>query len=283
MKNTLAHASIVAVGVVLWSGAAGGHHGDAGRYEDTLTTVSGTVVELQLVNPHSIIVVEIEGRERQDRHLARRARRSPRVAGLVLEQGCRQSRREDHHRRPAAEERPALHDPVREGAGDRQAAGKEIFRGNEPGQRDEPGPCAGDGAMRRRTASGFAARSLLLAAGISTRAQNPPTWKQSTHLKASNAGEGDQFGFAIALSGDGNTLAAGAPLEASSATGINGKGDDDSAYSSGAVYVFARSGASWVQQAYLKASNTGLERSVRECGRPQRGRQHARGVRCVRG
>ena len=64
-------------------------------------------------------------------------------------------------------------------------------------------------------------------------------------------------GFAIALSGDGNTLAAGAPMEASRGTGINGKGDDDSAYSSGAVYVYARSGTGWAQQAYLKASNTG--------------------------
>ena len=89
------------------------------------------------------------------------------------------------------------------------------------------------------------------------RAQGPATWKQSAYLTAANAGDGDQLGFAIALSGDGNTLAAGAPMEASRATGINGKGDDDSAYSSGAVYVYARSGTGWAQQAYLKASNTG--------------------------
>lgn len=37
------------------------HHGDAGRYEDTITTISGTVVALQLVNPHSVIVLDVQG------------------------------------------------------------------------------------------------------------------------------------------------------------------------------------------------------------------------------
>ena len=36
------------------------HHGDAGRYEDAITTLSGTVVALQLINPHSIIIVDVE-------------------------------------------------------------------------------------------------------------------------------------------------------------------------------------------------------------------------------
>ena len=92
---------------------------------------------------------------------------------------------------------------------------------------------------------------------ISTRAQSPPPWKQLSYVTSSNAGDGDQLGYSIALSGDGNTLAAGAPMEGSNATGINGNQDDDSAYSSGAVYVYTRSGAGWLQQAYLKASNTG--------------------------
>jgi hypothetical protein len=89
------------------------------------------------------------------------------------------------------------------------------------------------------------------------RAQGPPAWRQSAYLKSSNAGNGDQLGYAVALSGDGNTLAAAAPMEASKATGINGNEKDDSAYSSGAVYVYTRNGAGWLQQAYLKASNTG--------------------------
>jgi Family of unknown function (DUF6152) len=35
------------------------HHGDAGRYEETISTISGTVVALKLVNPHSVIVVDV--------------------------------------------------------------------------------------------------------------------------------------------------------------------------------------------------------------------------------
>ena len=35
------------------------HHGDAGRYEESLTLLTGTVVELQFTNPHSIIVMDV--------------------------------------------------------------------------------------------------------------------------------------------------------------------------------------------------------------------------------
>jgi hypothetical protein len=82
--------------------------------------------------------------------------------------------------------------------------------------------------------------------------------KQVGYIKASNPSERAQFGDAIALSGDGNTLAVGARAESSAAAGINGNQTDASAFSSGAVYVFARAGDRWVQQAYLKASNPGI-------------------------
>lgn len=84
-------------------------------------------------------------------------------------------------------------------------------------------------------------------------------WRQQAYLRASNAGEiddGDQFGFSLSLSGDGNTLAVGAIAEDSGATGVNGNQNDNSKPSSGAVYVFTRRGRGWRQQAYLKASNT---------------------------
>jgi hypothetical protein len=81
------------------------------------------------------------------------------------------------------------------------------------------------------------------------------TWAQQAYLKASNAQAGDQFGFAVALSGDGNTLAVSANLEDSSAAGINGNQADESAVNAGAVYVFVRAGGGWTQQAYVKASN----------------------------
>jgi hypothetical protein len=35
------------------------HHGDAGRYEENVVVLTGTVVEVQLVDPHSIIVLDI--------------------------------------------------------------------------------------------------------------------------------------------------------------------------------------------------------------------------------
>src|SRR5262245_45512124 len=84
-------------------------------------------------------------------------------------------------------------------------------------------------------------------------------WKQVGYIKAANPGEGDEFGFSTALSADGNTLAVGAKMESNSATGINPKERDHAAYGAGAVYVYARSGNKWVQQAYLKASNTGSD------------------------
>ena len=34
------------------------HHGDAGRYEDNVVVMKGTVVEAQLITPHSIIVFD---------------------------------------------------------------------------------------------------------------------------------------------------------------------------------------------------------------------------------
>ena len=77
------------------------------------------------------------------------------------------------------------------------------------------------------------------------------------YFKASNTGEGDSFGFAVALSSDGSTLAVGAPRESSAATGLNGDQADDSALHAGAVYLFARENRLWQQQAYIKASNAG--------------------------
>ena len=81
-------------------------------------------------------------------------------------------------------------------------------------------------------------------------------WAQQAYIKASNPQSSDSFGFAVALSGDGDTLAVSANFEDSAATGIDGNQADQSAQGSGAVYVFARSGAAWSQQAYIKPSNT---------------------------
>ena len=84
--------------------------------------------------------------------------------------------------------------------------------------------------------------------------RNGSSWSQQAYLKASNTGAGDLFGISVAISGD--TVVVGAQLEASAATGINGNQSDNSAPDAGAAYVFVRKGATWTQQAYLKASNT---------------------------
>jgi hypothetical protein len=81
-------------------------------------------------------------------------------------------------------------------------------------------------------------------------------WAQQAYLKALNPDPSDAFGLAVAISGDGNTLAVGTIFEASNATGVGGDQTDNSAFESGAVYVFIRSGGSWMQEAYLKASNS---------------------------
>ena len=82
-------------------------------------------------------------------------------------------------------------------------------------------------------------------------------WRQEAYLKASNTGQGDQFGANVALSGD--TLAVGAIFEGSGATGVNGNQENELAPGSGAVYVFRRSDTSWQQEAYIKASNTDFD------------------------
>ncbi len=80
------------------------------------------------------------------------------------------------------------------------------------------------------------------------------TWTQQAYLKASNTGAGDYFGDALALNAD--TLVVGAPREASGGRGVGADQSNDNAERSGAAYVFTRSGTTWTQQAYLKASNT---------------------------
>lgn len=104
----------------------------------------------------------------------------------------------------------------------------------------------GDGANNAATDAG--AVYVFVRAGS--------TWMQQAYLKPSNTGGNDRFGAAVAVSADGSTIAVGAPLEDSSAVGIDGANNNNAA-SAGAVYVFARTGTAWAQQAYVKASNTG--------------------------
>jgi hypothetical protein len=115
--------------------------------------------------------------------------------------------------------------------------------------------------MEERAATGVNGNqndhSVFSAGAVYVYTRTGDRWAQQAYVKASNTGADDQFGFAVALSADGNTLAVSAPYEDSAATGINGNQADNSMANSGAVYVFTRSGSAWSQQAYVKASNTG--------------------------
>ncbi|MEN9678497.1 MAG: hypothetical protein RIS76_4393, partial [Verrucomicrobiota bacterium] len=68
------------------------------------------------------------------------------------------------------------------------------------------------------------AQSPEASAGTTTRnstqgSQMDSPFAQQAHLKASNAGRLDRFGWSVAISGD--TAVVGAPFEDSSSTGIN--------------------------------------------------------------
>jgi len=81
-----------------------------------------------------------------------------------------------------------------------------------------------------------------------------PTFTQQAYLKASNVGEGDNFGRSVAVSGD--TVVIGAFSEDGDAASTAAS-PNDNAENAGAAYVFTRNGNTWTQQAYLKASNAG--------------------------
>lgn len=106
-----------------------------------------------------------------------------------------------------------------------------------------------DGDQSDNSASGAGAAYVFVRSGT--------TWTQQAYLKASNSDDhqfGDLFGVSVAISGD--TVVVGAMSEGSDADTVNGDQNDNSQPGAGAAYVFVRSGSTWTQQAYLKASNS---------------------------
>lgn len=96
--------------------------------------------------------------------------------------------------------------------------------------------------------------TLVAGPFVYVRANN--SWTQQAFLTSSDSDGDDSFGiYSVSISGE--TIVVGAPEEDSKATGVNGNQNDDSSTDSGAAYVFVRQGTNWIQQAYLKASNTG--------------------------
>jgi hypothetical protein len=59
MNRTLASLCL-ATGLLVMSLPAAAHHGDADRYVEQVITVTGTVVEVQMVNPHAHVVFDVE-------------------------------------------------------------------------------------------------------------------------------------------------------------------------------------------------------------------------------
>ncbi len=97
--------------------------------------------------------------------------------------------------------------------------------------------------------------STPYAGAVYVLASSSATWTQQAYVKASNPDPGDHFGTSVALSADGSMLVAGARFEDSAAIGIDGDQTDDTAPGAGATYLFTRSGTTWNQRSYLKASN----------------------------
>lgn len=83
------------------------------------------------------------------------------------------------------------------------------------------------------------------------------SWTETALLEASNADDGDAFGYSVSLSDDGNALAVGARWEDSGSAGINST-PDELLSQSGAAYVYRYNGIAWFEQAYLKAGNPGM-------------------------
>ena len=141
MKNSFVHLLILTAALSTVSRLGFAHHGDAGRYEDALTTVAGTVVELQLVNPHSIIIVDAA-----DKSGKMMRWRGELGSPVNLKSWCwnkdifKAGDKVTIVGRRLKNGQPYM--TLSENARVIDANGKEWFRGNDPGKPIEPGPCA---------------------------------------------------------------------------------------------------------------------------------------------
>lgn len=81
------------------------------------------------------------------------------------------------------------------------------------------------------------------------------TWTRQAYLKTATLDAGDEFGSDVSLSTDGNTLVAGAVLEDAASFDAT----DNSLSAAGAAFLFTRSGTTWSQQAYFKATSPTLD------------------------
>ncbi len=105
---------------------------------------------------------------------------------------------------------------------------------------------SGDTAVVGVASDDGLANSLAEAGTVYVFTRSGSTWTQQARLYASNAEANDNFGKSVDI--DGDLMVVGANGEDSNGSGPS----DNSAISSGAAYVFARSGGTWTEEAYLK-------------------------------
>jgi hypothetical protein len=64
MRHTFFGVSLPALTIILFiAGPSWSHHGDAGRYNETVTTVFGVVAQWRLINPHSVLILDVEDQD----------------------------------------------------------------------------------------------------------------------------------------------------------------------------------------------------------------------------
>lgn len=97
-------------------------------------------------------------------------------------------------------------------------------------------------------------RSFVDSGAVYVFRRGDSSWQQEAYIKASNPEQMASFGFQVGLAGD--TLAVGAPYESSLGAGIDPDPMQGNSTFSSAAYLFHRSGTTWQQDAYIKASNS---------------------------
>jgi len=142
MKTKVAPASLVAIALalILSSASVIAHHGDAGRYEDKLTTVKGTIVELQLINPHSIVVLDVPDEGNVVRWRGEAGSATQLKGWCWTKDVIKAGDTITMTGRRLKNGSPYM--TLSENARVIDANGKVIYKGNDPGQPNEPGPCA---------------------------------------------------------------------------------------------------------------------------------------------
>ena len=256
MNRSIRYRAIALCGVaasLLAHSVAYSHHGTAGRYEDELMEISGTVISLMFINPHAMLAVEAEDENGNTVRWMAEYNNPPLMAREgwhkgTLKPGDRvgDTWAQSAYIKPSNPEVDALfgYSVAIDANGSRIAVGAY----------DEDGSLASTNEFQDGLIRGAGAVYVFDFDG--------DTWHQIEYLKPSNSERGDSFGVAVTISDDGKTVIATARDEDGPTSGINnipGPDREDSTHpTTGAVYAFVQGdGGSWMQQAYVKASNTG--------------------------